>query len=114
MKPIDNYFNQKDEPVKSCLLFLRSHILHSGSDITEIWRYGMPFYCYREKRFCYLWVNKKTLQPYIGIVDGYKINHPSLLQEKRTRMKILLIDPSKDVAVKTINAILKAAIALHK
>jgi hypothetical protein len=114
MSPIDNYFLEKKEPVKSCLLFLRSYILQYDANITEVWRYGMPFYLYKEKRVCYLWVNKKSDRPYIGLVNGYKINHALLLQEKRTRMKIMLFDPSEDIPVKAVAAILKMAIALCK
>jgi hypothetical protein len=66
----------------------------------------MPFYCYKGKRFCYLWVHKKHHQPYLGIVDGKKINHPLLIMEKRARMKIMLFDPTKDVPLKTIHKIL--------
>ena len=51
---------------------------------------------------------------YISIADGNKINHPDLLIEKRKRFKILLIDPGKNIPVKKINQILKAAANLHK
>ena len=74
----------------------------------------MPFYCYKGKMFCYLWVHKKFKQPYIGIVEGARINHPDLLLEKRARMKILLIDPEKDIPVKRIKAILKEALSFYK
>ena len=114
LRPIDNYFLQKEEPVKSCLQFLRDHILKQDAHITEAWKYGMPFYCYNGKMFCYLWVHKKYLQPYIGIVEGAKINHPDLLTEKRARMKILLIDAEKDIPLKKINAILKEVLALYR
>ncbi|MFT3704530.1 MAG: DUF1801 domain-containing protein [Agriterribacter sp.] len=114
LRPIDQYFLQKDEPVKSCLQFLRNHILSINPQLTEAWKYGMPFYCYHQKMFCYLWVHKKYLQPYIGLVDGAKINHPDLIQEKRSRMKILLIDPAKNIPVKKINAILEEALALRQ
>lgn len=114
MKPVDNYFNQKEEPVKSCLLFLRLYILKLNPNITETWKYGMPVYCYHGKMLCYLWVHKKHLQPYLGIVEGKRIHHPMLIQEKRARMKILLLDPAKDIPVKTIHSILKEAIALYK
>lgn len=107
MRPIDNYFLQKEEPVKSCLQFLRQHILGYDKAITEAWRYGMPFYFYKGKRFCYLWMHKKYLQPYIGIVDGNKIDDPALIIEKRKKMKILLIDPGKNIPVRKINSILK-------
>ena len=110
LKPADNYFLQKEEPLKSYLLALREMILKYDSQITEAWKYGMPFYYYNGKRFCYLWTHKKYKKPYLGIVDGKKINHPGLIPEKRARMKIMLLDPGKDIPVKTIRAILKEMI----
>jgi len=114
MRPIDNYFLQKEEPIKSCLQFLRAHILKQNEEVTEAWKYGMPFYCYRGKMLCYLWVHKTLGKPYLGLVDGNRINHPDLLQEKRARMKIFLIDPTKDIPVKKLNILLKLAIDLRK
>jgi len=113
MRPIDEYFLQKDEPIKSYLHFLRAHILQFNSDITEAWKYGMPFYCYKGKMFCYLWVHKKHLQPYLGIVEGKRLEHPDLIIEKRARMKILLFDAAKDIPVKLVDDILQKAIALY-
>ena len=112
LRPIDNYFLQQEEPVKSCLLFLRDHLLKYDKNITESWRYGMPFYFIHGKRFCYLWVHKKLQQPYIGIVDGNRIEHPLLLAEKRSRMKIFLVNPRKKIPVKMIDSILKQVLEL--
>lgn len=114
MREIDHYFLQKDEPIKSYLLALREYILSYDTDISEAWKYRMPFYCYKGKMFCYLWVHKKYLQPYIGIVEGKKMDHPKLIQEKRARMKIMLFDPEKDIPVKTVDSILKQVIRLYK
>ena len=114
LRPIDNYFLQNQEPFKSCLHYLRQHILKFDSAITERWLYGMPFYYYNGKRFCYLWIHKKYRQPYIGIVDGNKINHPDLLKENRTRMKILLIDADKNIPLIKINSILKKVLQLYR
>ena len=113
LKPADNFFLQQDEPVKGCLLALRNIILSHNSNITEAWKYGMPFYYYHNKMFCYLWVHKKYKQPYVGIVEGGKINHPLLIQEKRALMKIMLIDPQKDIPLKTIKGILKKAATFY-
>ena len=114
LRPIDNYFLQQEEPAKSCLQFLRVHILKQHSNITEAWKYGMPFYCYNGKMFCYLWVHKNYGQPYLGIVEGKTINHPDLIEEKRARMKILLIDAAKDIPDKKVTAILKDVIKLYQ
>jgi hypothetical protein len=114
LKPVDNYFLHQPEPEKSCLLALRTLVLSVDKNITEAWKYGMPFYCYHGKMFCYLWTHKKLGQPYLGIVEGGKINHPLLLQEKRARMKIMLVDPAKDIPVTAIKGILKKALTFYR
>lgn len=114
LRDIDNYFLNKEEPVKGCLLFLREFIPAFDSNITEAWKYGMPFYCYKGKMFCYLWVDKKTHNPYLGIVDGNKIDHPLLVIEKRARMKTIQFDARQDVSVDTIREILGMALALRR
>jgi len=114
LRPIDNYFLQQEEPVKSCLEFLRRHILQLDPHISEAWKYGMPFYCYNGKMMLYLWIHKKYLQPYIGIVPGSRVHHPDLLQEKRARMKILLLDPARDLPMEKIDGILQQVLAVYR
>jgi hypothetical protein len=114
LKATDNFYLQKEEPLQSCLLALRQIILKQDKDITAAFKYGMPFFCYKGKMFCYLWVNKKTQQPYLGIVEGKHFNHPLLIIEKRSRMKIMLFDTRKELPIKTIKLILKQAINLYK
>lgn len=114
LKPADQFFLQQSEPANSCLLALRTIILEQDTNVAESWKYGMPFYCYSGKMFCYLWMHKKFKQPYLGIVEGNRINHPLLIQEKRARMKIMLIDPEKDIPVKTVQAILKEILLLYR
>lgn len=111
---LDNFYLKTSEPEKSCLLALRGLILSFDKDITSTLKYGMPFFCFRGKMFCYLWTRKNNGCPYIGFVEGKNIDHPKLLAEKRSRMKILLIDADKDIPIKTINLLLKQALDLYK
>ena len=113
VREIDNFYLEKEEPVKGCLLFMRQHILAFDHNITEAWKYKMPFFCYKGKMFCYLWVHKKNGMPYIGIVEGRRIEHPALIIEDRARMKIMLLDPNTDLPVTTLNDILKTAIGFY-
>jgi hypothetical protein len=112
LREIDIYFDSKDEPVKGCLAALRQMLLRYNPSVSEAWRYRMPFYFFAGKRFCYLWVDKKLDQPYIGFVDGKNINHPHLLFENRSRMKILRIDPALDLPFETIKFILDEAVSM--
>jgi len=113
LKPADDWFLKQEEPARACLQFLRSHILELDKNISEAWKYGMPFFSYKGKMCCYLWVHKKYKQPYLGIVEGKQVSHPDLIIEKRARMKILLLDPAKDIPVKKINSILKQVLKLY-
>jgi len=113
LREIDNFYLQKDEPVKGYLLFLRNYILNHDKNITEAWKYKMPFLCYKGKMLCCLWVHKKNGLPYLGIVKGKQIDHPDLIIEDRAKMKIMLFDPEKDIPVETIDDILKVAISFY-
>jgi hypothetical protein len=110
---LNNFYLQQQEPLKGCLLALREIVLAHNSNITTALKYSMPFFLYKGKMFCYLWVRKKDNQPYIGFVEGKHLNHASLLQEKRSRMKIMLFDATKDLPIRKINSVLKEAIALY-
>jgi Domain of unknown function (DU1801) len=110
----DNFYLQSKEPVKSCLLALREIILSQDRDITPAFKYGMPFFCYRGKMFCYLWVHKKTGQPYIGFVEGKYLQDTELLAENRSRMKIFLLNTDRDIPVRKICTLLQKAIGLYK
>jgi hypothetical protein len=56
LRPIDNYFLQNPEPIKSCLQFLREHILEKDGNIREAWKYSMLFFCYKGKMFLFMGV----------------------------------------------------------
>lgn len=114
MKAIDNFYFQQEEPVKSVFMALRDIILAQDQHVTTELKYGMPFFCYKGKMFCYLWLHKKYGQPYIGLVEGKHFDQPFLLQEKRSRMKIMLLDPDRDLPVRKIRAVIKQALDLYR
>ena len=114
MTELDNFYLQQDEPIRGCLLALREIILSQDKEVVNAWKYGMPFFCFRGKMFCYLWIHKKYKQPYLGIVEGKRFDHPSLIIEKRSRMKIMLFDAGKDLPIESINSILQQAINFYK
>ena len=114
MKATDKFFLKHPEPGKAVLLAMREIILQQDKAITSVIKYGMPFFCYKGKMFCYLWVQKKSGKPYLGIVEGKRIEHPALIMEKRSRMKIMLFEPDEDLPVNTIQPVLKQALELYR
>ena len=114
LTPIDHFYLTKDEPNRSCLLALRDIVLSLDADITAEWKYNMPFFYYKGKMFCYLWIHKKTQRPFLGMVEGKHLHHPDLTFEDRARIKIMIFNPEKDLPVDTIRFILNEAIDLYR
>lgn len=110
----DNFYLKHSESINAALQAAKALILQQDPDITHAWKYGMPFFCYKGKMFCYLWVHKKYNQPYIGFVEGNRFDETFLLQESRSRMKIMLIDSDKDLPLETIVALIHKAINFYK
>ena len=111
---LEKYYFSHKEPNKSCLLALRDIILKQDTEITETMKWNMPCFCYRKKMFCYLWTDKKTDEPYILMVEGKHLDHPELETGKRSRMKILRINPNEDLPITTIELILNQALDLYR
>lgn len=70
LRDIDHFYLHKEEPVKSCLIALREIILEQDPEITDAWKYNMPFFCYKGKMFCYLWVHKTSEKPILVLWKG--------------------------------------------
>ena len=109
----EEFYSDKEEPVKSCLYALRDIILDWNEELGETLKYGMPCFVFRKKQFCYLWTDKETGNPYILVVEGNQIDHPALQQGDRKRMKILPVDPEQDIPVGTIHEVLEMALRFY-
>ena len=111
---LDQFYLRQEEPARSTFLALSSHILTLDINISTELKYGFPFFSYKGKMFCYFWKDKKTTEPYIGIVEGHRINHPLLEKGNRSRMKILRINPNLDLPLPIINEILNEALDFYR
>jgi hypothetical protein len=114
MSTKDSFYLDQEEPIKSCVLAMRDLVLNHDPDITETVKYGMPCFCYSGKAFCYLWVDKKTKEPYYLFVEGKHLDHPHLESGNRARMKILRVNAVKDLPLQSIKEVLNQALDLYK
>ena len=112
LRELDNFFLNQKEPNKSCFMALREIIINFNPAITEHWKYKVPFYYYQGKPFCYLWQDKKTSEPYIGIVKGHLIDNPIIIKGNRKKMKVFMIDPNMDIPIEDIYLIFMEIINL--
>lgn len=113
MTDLDTFYFDKEEPVKGCLLALKNIIVQYNPEFKEKWYYRLPCFMYKNKIFCYLWIDKKTQFPYIAIGKGVRLEHPDLIQGKRTFVKLLMINPQEDIPIKKIYDIFDMAMKLY-
>lgn len=111
---LDDYFLNLSEPNRGCMLSLKDIIISQDENITMHWKYKAPFFYYKNKMFCYLWIDKKTTHPYIGFVEGNRIESHFLEQGNRSRMKILRINPNVDLEVEIIEELLNTALNFYR
>ncbi|MEN8187316.1 MAG: DUF1801 domain-containing protein [Bacteroidota bacterium] len=75
MNPADNYILKQEEQYQSILLFVRQVIFETLPEINERFKYGIPFYYYKQTPFCYLNIPKNKKYVDIGFVKGFQLSN---------------------------------------
>jgi len=114
LSELENFYEQQEVPLRSFMLAMSTLILSQDHGITNELKYGMPFFSYKGRMFCYLRFHKKHRQPYIGFVEGGRFEEPFLLPEKRSRMKIWLLDMHEDLPIEQLAQLLQKALNFYK
>ena len=70
----ENFYLNKSEPTKSCLLTLHDIIIQYNDNIKPCWKYRMPMFCINNKMFCYLWTDKKTMNHILVLLMEILLN----------------------------------------
>jgi hypothetical protein len=111
LNPLENYFLKQREPHQSCMLYLRKWL--AAQELEEQYKYLTAMYYFKGKPFCYMSVRTKDSQLYLGFMKGYLMKHPELKKEGRTQVKVIYLDPEKDLPIQTLQEIIKAAKKLY-
>ena len=72
----------------------------------------MPCFFFGKNASCYLWIDQKTAKPYLLLVAGNLMDHPSLESGDRKQIKILKVDPNAALPKKLIESLLKDGLDL--
>ena len=110
---LDHFYLNQTEPQRSCFLAMRSLVLNLDDRMIETKAYGMPCFKLGKKVFCYLWKDKQTEDPYFLMAKGNQLEHPALQSGDRKRMKVLPVNPTKDLPLNVIQAVFEQALALY-
>lgn len=111
---LQDFYLDRIEPNRSCLLALRDIILDFDPNISEAFKWKMPCFCFKNRMFCFLWEDSKTNEPYLLFVEGKHLNHPELEVGNRSRMKIMRINPNLELPMDAIQSVITDAVNLYK
>jgi hypothetical protein len=109
---LKNYYLKQPEPIQGCLLALKSLILGIDGQITHVRKYQIPFFYYKGKKLCFLWVNKKKLM--IGFIIDKAIYPVTDGTKRKDEYETLQIDPNADLPVEVIFDNLHRRIKLYE
>lgn len=89
MKPVDVYFLEQQEPLRSIMLYVRQVILKTLPNIQERYSYKIPFYNMGKKPMIYLNVLKGTDFVDVAFVQGILLeNDFPELQDYNNRKQV--------------------------
>ncbi len=91
MKPTEEYIISQPDTYRSILLHLISAIEQTIPNTELLFKYGIPYFYYKKKPFCYLAVNHKKQFVDLGLARGFQLikNQEFLIDEKRNTVKSL-------------------------
>jgi hypothetical protein len=91
MKLTDEYIYRQPEKYRSIILHLIIVFEHEIPELVLLYKWGMPYFYYKKRMFCYLISNSKKGFVDAGFARGFQLkrNQASLIDEKRNTVKSL-------------------------
>lgn len=93
------------------MLALKDIILNVDLNITHQRKFQIPFFYYKDKKLCFLWVHRKKLL--MGFVEDKKIYPKKDSVNRKDKTETIQIDPQADIPVKVILKKLQEKIKLY-
>lgn len=110
LSALDQFYENQPEDRRSVYLYLREFILGLNEHITPEWKYKLPFFYYKGRMLCYLWMDKSNGEPYIGFAHAKSLEHPALVSGDRKWVKVLPIPVNKDIPIRVIEQLVELSI----
>lgn len=115
MKPTEEYIFRQPQEYQSILLHLINVVKKSLPDAELLLKYGVPYFYYKKKAFCYLTHNQKKGFVDLGFARGFKLkrNQEFLVDENRNTVKSLRYFNLETINNQVLEDVIKEATALY-
>ncbi len=107
MKPTEEYILRQSEEFQQILFYVIDVVEHELTETELLLKWGVPYFYYKKKPFCYLAPNKKRGFVDVGFARGFqlKLHQDVLVDENRNTVKSLRffkIDSIEDEIVRSV------------
>jgi hypothetical protein len=115
MKLTDEYIYRQPEQYKSILLHLISVFERELPHLELLFKWGIPYFYYKKRMFCYLAPNHKKGFVDAGFARGFQLkkNLESLVDEKRNTVKSLRYYSLEDIDNTILEDVIREAASLY-
>lgn len=115
MKLTDQYILNQPEKYQSILLYIISVVESKIAGVDLNFKYGIPYFYYHKKPFCYLAPNHKKGFVDVGFARGFllKENQEFLNSENRNTVKSLRYFSLESIDHQVLEAVLEEAKSLY-
>ncbi|PWA08680.1 DUF1801 domain-containing protein [Flavobacterium laiguense] len=116
MKLTDEYIYRQPEKYQVMLLHLISVFERAIPELELLFKWGMPYFYYKKKPFCYLAPNHKKGFVDVGFARGFQLkrNQDWLVDEKRNTVKSLRYFSSEAIDNAVLDDVILEAVTLYK
>jgi hypothetical protein len=116
MKPAQEYIFHQPEKYKDVILHVCSLIERILPEAELLFKWGVPYFYYKKKPFCYLAPNHKKGFVDIGFAKGFQLqqNQEFLVDEKRNTVKSLRYSSLETIDNKVLEDVIVEARSLYK
>jgi hypothetical protein len=116
MKITDEYIYRQPEKFRSILLHLITVFEREIPELVLLFKWGIPYFYYKKKPFCYLAPNHKKGFVDAGFARGFQLtgNQDCLVGEKRNTVKSLRYYNLEDIDNAILIDVIKEAVILYK
>lgn len=115
MKPAEEYIFRQPEMYREMLLHIVAVVEQELKDTELLFKWGIPYFYYKKKPFCYLAPNHKRKFVDVGFAKGFQLlkNQESLVDEKRNTVKSLRYTTLESIDNSILKSVIEEAKTLY-
>lgn len=115
MKPTEVYILKQSPEFQEILFYIISVVEKELTDTELLFKWGIPYFYYKRKPFCYLAPNKKRGFVDVGFAKGFQltIHQDVLVDENRNTVKSLRYFDLESVDDKVLREVITNASLLY-